>query len=119
MTLSLDHIQRLNLIALLDLVECPGRREAWAVGKLQDLLDLDEEERQTLELHKVVTEGRENYQWNGTKTIAPRTYTLATEDIARISRALDKMPGGLVLGRDRWFKPLQAQLPEPEESNGA
>lgn len=116
MTLSLDHTQRLNLIALLDVLECP-RREAWAVCKLQDLLDLSEAERQQLGYHKEVVDGREGYRWDATKSIDRRQYDLGDDDVERISQALDKMPS-YMLGRDRWFRSLQAQLPEPPSNNG-
>lgn len=119
MTLVLDHTQRLNIIALLDLVECKNRREAWAVCKLQETLDLNDQEREVIGLSREVTsDGQQFVRWDLNKTIDRREYHLSEEDIQRITQALDKIPS-YVLGRDRWFKPLQAQLPEPIESNGA
>ena len=116
MTLSLDHVQRLYLIVLLDSVECPGRREAWHVCKLQDQLMLNEEEKQTIGLRKEMTEQGERYAWDSAKSLPLREYPFGDEDIQRICRALDKTP--IVTGRDRWFRALNAQLPEPVESNG-
>lgn len=119
MTLSLDHIQRLNLITLLDAIECSGRREAWATCKLQETLDLNPQEREQIGLRKETTiDGRDGYRWDLSKSLEPRQYTVNQEDLDRIGRALDLVPVW-VLGRERWFKALQAQLPEPVESNGA
>lgn len=117
MTLTLDHITRLNLVAVLDLLECKGRREAWSVCRLQEQLDLDEGERGAIDLRRESAgDGREYYRWDQTRTLAPRNYELPEEDVQRICRALDNVP--LVLGRDRWYKSLEAQLPQPAEANG-
>ena len=115
MLLSLDHIQRLNLVALFDFLETNGRREAHAICKLQDALDLTNAEKESIELEQVNVEGRgPAYRWNPNKTLPVQEYNLAAPDIKRICQALDG--ARIVLGRDRWFRSLNAQLPVEEES---
>ena len=120
MTLTLDHVQRLNLIVILDGLECKGRREAWLVCALQQKLDLDDEERAHIGWRKQRTDdGREFVLWNAQNGLPPREYDLPDDDIQRICAALDNAP--IVLARDKsWFTPLNAQLPlpKPEEKNG-
>ena len=117
MMLSLDHNQRLNLVAMLDGLECQGRREAWAVCNLQQQLDLSDGEREAIGWRKQKTpDGREYVLWN-MSGIDARPYELNDEDILRICRAVDQYR--VVLGRDRsWWEPLTAQLPKPAEANG-
>jgi hypothetical protein len=118
MTLTLDHIQRLNLVAILETLESAGRREAWAVCKLQDQLELNDEEKSAIGLKKeTAPDGRERLVWDVTKPTIYCEYEFQNEDIGRICHALDKVP--IVLSRDRWFRTLNAQLPEPVESNGS
>ena len=117
MNLHLDHVQRLNLVALLDTLEVPGRREAHAICKLQDVLDLDQEEREAIRLEQVNMNGNQGYRWDASVNLPPKQYDLAPADIERITKALDT--ARIVLVRDRWFRSLNAQLPEPVESNGS
>ena len=120
MTLTLDVSQRLNLVAVLDAYQCQGRREAFAVCRLQEKIDLDEDERKAAHWEKVPTpNGQEYVTWNLAQaaTMASKDIELPDDDIARICRSLDQF--NVVLGRDRfWWKPLVAQLPAPVESNG-
>lgn len=118
MVLSLDASQRLNLVAILDGLECPGRREGFAVCRLQEKLDLTDQEREAIGWRKLKSpDGREYVMWNSNGTFDRREYDLAEDDVQRICRAMDKFP--VVLGRDKsWWLPLTAQLPEPEEANG-
>lgn len=122
MILNLDHNQRLNLVAILDSLECPGRREAFEVCRLQVSIDLSDQEREAVGLKKMrTTDGREYLAWNANgDIIKAREYELTDADISRICRALDNYR--VVLGRDRvWWEPLMAQLPAEmpaESSNG-
>lgn len=119
MTLTLDHNQRLNLVAMLEALECQGRREAFAVCDLQKQIDLSDDERNAIGWRKSrAPDGREFILWNSQQNgVAPRAYELSEADTARVCRAFDQYH--VVLGRDRsWWEPLAAQLPQPEESNG-
>lgn len=112
MNLKLDQNQRLQLVAILDNVEAVGRREGYAVCKLQEKIDLDDDERREIDWRKLKNaEGREFAAWSNNGKIHALDYDLADEDVRRISTALDKFP--VVLSRDRhWWEPLVAQLPD-------
>lgn len=116
MILTLDHTQRLQLIGMLDGIENVGRREAFAVCRLQEKLELSDQEREAVGFRKFKVENREVATWNP-NNIAPCEYDLSEDDVKRICNAIDKYP--VVLGRDKsWYTPLTAQLPQPAESNG-
>lgn len=118
-TLILDPTQRLNVIAMLDRLECQGRREAWAVCALQCKLDLNDDERNRIGYRKQrAPDGREFVLWTNDVSIPAKTFELEDGDVNRISDAMDKYP--VILARDRaWWEPLNAQLPSPAESNGS
>lgn len=118
MVLSLDHTQRLNVIAMLDRLEVQGRREIFAVCDLQKKLDLSDEERTLIGYRKLKTDdGREYVMWGNNGEIQIHEFDLPEDDVKRICNAVDKYP--VVLGRDKhWWLPLTAQLPAPVESNG-
>jgi hypothetical protein len=115
MNLNLDHTQRLNLVAILDGLECQGRREAFAVCRLQEKLELNDEERTHIGWRKQKDErGREFVLWNAQAQLPSIDYEFPDDDVQRICRALDKYP--VVLARDKnWYLPLTMQLPEKEE----
>lgn len=116
--LNLDHNMRLNLTAILDGLECAGRREAYAVCRLQERIDLNDKERETVGLKKMQTpDGRDYMMWQPKADVPVKPYDLPEADVERICRALDNYR--VVLGRDRmWWEPLMAQLPSPVEGNG-
>ena len=115
MILTLDHNQRLNLVAMLDLLENFGRRETWAVCALQEKLDLNDGERERVGWRRTRADnGREFVIWNRETDIEPRDFEFSEDDVKRICNAIDKYP--VVLGRDKhWWVPLTAQLPGSEE----
>lgn len=118
MILHLDHSQRLHLISALDGVENIGRREGFAVCRLQEKLELTDQEREAIGWRKVTVDGgREVALWNSNGS-SPHEYDLSEDDIKRLCNAIDKYP--VVLARDKnWWLPLTAQLPNPAEGNGA
>ena len=117
MILNLDHHQRLHVISALDLLENIGRREGFAVCRLQEKLDLTDQEREVVGLRKLKAEnGRVYTLWNNNGQAALE-YDLSEDDVQRITNAIDKYP--MVLARDRqWWLSLTAQLPALAESNG-
>jgi hypothetical protein len=119
MTLNLTHVQRLHLIAILDGMECHGRKDAWSVCKLQEQFELDDSERERIGWRKQKTDdGREYVVWNAQASLPVRDYDLSKDDTDRICRALEKAP--IVLARDKsWFTPLSMQLPDLETSNAS
>jgi hypothetical protein len=115
-TLRLDVSQRLNIVAMLDGAECPGgRREVWAVCRLQEQVDLNDDEKQAVGYRKLAgPDGREYVTWqlgNGVHRL--KEFELTDDDLARLCRAIDGFR--VVLARDRsWYEPLVAQLPLAE-----
>ena len=110
MILTLDHNQRLNLVAMLDNLENFGRRETWAVCALQEKLDLNDHEREVVGWRRMRAEnGREYVVWNREVEAEPKDFELTDDDVKRICGAIDKYP--VVLGRDKhWWIPLTTQL---------
>lgn len=117
MTLLLNHAQRLNLVVLLENFQWRGRREIWRACKVQEIIDLTESEKKTIAYGRGEANGGEYYFWDQAKadaTIPPQEFTFTDDEMASIMRVLDAAPLSL-----KWFRSLQAQLPEPAESNGA
>jgi hypothetical protein len=118
MHLTLDHTQRLNLIAILDALECQGRREMFAVCRLQEKLELNDEERAAIGWRKEKVpdgSGREGVLWSARAEPIICDCEISEDDVQRICRALDKFP--VVLGRDKaWYLPLVMQLPMPDKA---
>ena len=115
-TLQLDVPQRMNICAMLDNLECHGRREVWAVCRLQEALTLSDEEREAVGWQKVVQpDGREYQVWQlNSSSRATKNYEISDDDLQRLCRAVDQFR--MVPGRDRiWYEPLIRQLPPPAE----
>lgn len=118
-TLNLNISQRVNIIAMLDGVEAHGRREAWAVCRLQDQFRLTDEEREQIgwKIETVATpQGpREFATWKpdyAARELKP--FTIEADDVKRLCAAIDQFR--MVPGRDRvWWAPLVEQLPEAAE----
>lgn len=116
-TLHLDHQQRLNLIAILDTLECVGIREMFAVYKLQESIDLDESEKRSISLFEEMANGNKRVQWDANAPLNPRDFEISAEDIARMRRAIESWKGMAAPGQFRsWLQPLWAQL--EANSNG-
>ena len=113
MILNLDHNQRLHLIGALDRLESVGRRDGFAVCRLQERLELTDQEREAIGWRKMnVNNGQEFVSWNNNNGLPAKEYDLSEDDIKRLCNAIDKYP--VVLGRDKhWWVPLTAQLPQP------
>lgn len=110
MELSLNHQQRLNLVTVLGMQDIRGR-EAHAIWHLQDALDLDDEEKRTIEFQAQTINGNEVKFWNMEKTLPHRTFDLSDSDVERIRKAVEDFPQ-FKSWRDRvWLEPLLAQLP--------
>ena len=118
MNLTLDHNQRLNLVAALDRIEAP-RYEAHCICELQAKFDLNDDERKMIGYQKVRDDkGREFVVWSNINGPEPKTYEFDDKDSERIIKAMDKYP--VILARDKsWWVALDAQLPPAKaEENG-
>ena len=117
MTLSLNHQQRLNLIAVLGTQDIKGR-EAHAIWHLQDTLDLDSTEKEAIEFREQTVNGQPIKVWNMQKELPPRSFDLTAADLDRIRRAVEDFPQFKSF-RDRvWLEPLLAQLPPSQNGSG-
>src|SRR5215467_11891984 len=112
MTLELDVNQRLNLVHILDALECTGRRETYAICKLQEWIDLSDDEKRSIDYKRErAPDGREYAMWGANGHIKPTRYDFSEEDSRRILAALDNHR--VILARDRsWWEPLVSQIPE-------
>jgi hypothetical protein len=109
-TLSLDHVQRLNLVMLLGNLEA-NVGEMRALWKLQDILDLSREEKETIGFFAKSLNGSEVQGWDVTKNLPLKAYDLTDGDVARIARALQQYPRHRVNISRAWMEPLFAQIP--------
>ena len=105
MKLTLDHVQRVNLHALLGAqrVDLGSIRAIWAI---QDRIALDAEEEKTLELKREIVAGQEHVVWNTTLSIPAREFELNDTEIARVKAALQAWDAYAVGANRTWLEPL-------------
>lgn len=109
MTLTLDYRQRLNLIAVLGNYDVKGR-ELHAVWHLQDLLELNQTEKEFIQFREETMNGQRIQQWDDSKTVPVRNFDLSAADLDRVRKAIEDFPQ-FRGSRDRvWLEPLLAQL---------
>ena len=105
-TLRLDVSQRLNIVAMLDGVECPGgRREVFAVCRLQERIDLNDDEKKSVGWRRLmVPDGRMYVTWNlaTNGAHALMEIELSDDDMDRLAQV---RPGQHV--RLHWSRPRQ------------
>jgi hypothetical protein len=111
MLLSLDHQQRLNLIALMGTQRgtVAEMRMFWS---LQDKLDLDQEERAVIEYRVATSNGIEQPSWNPEKSLPLREFEVSEAEAARLRRVIEGWPHFLTAVDRKWILPLLDQLPE-------
>lgn len=87
MKLMLDHMQRLNVHALLGAqrTDVGSIRAIWAV---QDRIALDAGEEKALELKREVAGGQERVVWNADLSLPAREFEFSDAECARIRNAL-------------------------------
>lgn len=115
-TLQLDVPQRMNIVAMLDSLECHGRREVFAVCRLQEHFQLSDEEREAVGWQKILQpDGREYQVWQlNPAARVLKDYEISDDDLKRLCNAVDQFR--MVPGRDRmWYDGLVKQLPPPVE----
>jgi len=105
MKLTLDHIQRLNLHALLGAqrADVGSIRAIWAV---QDKLALDAEEEKAIELKREFTNGQERTVWNPHLSIPDREFELTDIEVTRIKSAVETWGAYGAAADRRWLEPL-------------
>ncbi|MBI4905712.1 MAG: hypothetical protein HY820_18915 [Acidobacteria bacterium] len=105
MKIQVDHVQRLNLHALLGAQrgDVATVRTIWA---LQDKLALTPEEEKAIELNREFIAGQERVLWNPTLTVPARELELTDVEIARVGAVLDSWATYGVAADRRWLEPL-------------
>ncbi|MBI4907860.1 MAG: hypothetical protein HY820_29820 [Acidobacteria bacterium] len=105
MKIHLDHIQRLNLHALLGAQrgDVATIRALWAI---QDKLALTPDEEKAIEFKREVVFGQERLTWNPALIVPAREFELTDAEIARIGAVLDTWAGYGVNADRRWLEPL-------------
>jgi hypothetical protein len=105
MKLTLDHIQRLNLHALLGAqrADVGSIRAIWSI---QDRIALDADEEKTVELKREIVAGQERVGWNPALSLPAKEFEFADAEIARISAAIQTWDSYGVNADRRWLQPL-------------
>jgi len=109
MNLTLDHIQRLNLCALLGAQrgDVATIRALWA---LQDKLALTPEEEKAVELRREVVSGQERVAWNPERSVPAKELQFTDMEVARIKTAIQTWQAYGVNADRRWLEPLASSL---------
>jgi hypothetical protein len=119
MKIQLDHIQRLNLHALLGAQrgDLATIRSLWA---LQDRLALTSDEESALESKRELLAGQERVAWEPTRSIPQRDFDFTETELARMRAAVENWTGYGAGSDRRWLEPLLALLgvlPSPSSIN--
>jgi hypothetical protein len=109
MTIRLDHIQRLNLVALLG-AQRGNLDTIRALWKLQDKFDLDEQEKQAIGLEVRLVNGQEIRLWHPEATLPDREFQLSDQEVERLRSVLRSWDDFEAAGTRRWLEPLLEQL---------
>lgn len=115
MKLTLDHTQRLNLHALMGAqrVNVDDLRLFW---RLQDRIDLTDDERKRIGYRLLPVNGQTQPTWNLDAPVAPIEYDFEQPEYDRIAKMVKEwQPGYLPTVDRRWMEPLLDQL----ASNGS
>lgn len=112
MTLELDHIQRLNLHALLGAQrgDVATIRALWAI---QDRLSLAAEEEAALGLKREFVGGRDHVVWDLAATIPTKSMVFSDAEIARIRAAIETWDSYAAASDRRWLEPLLRAILQP------
>lgn len=116
MTLELDHIQRLNLHALLGAQrgDVATIRALWA---LQDKLTLNPDEERSIELKRDLVADQERVVWNPALSLPPNEFDFTAAETVRIRAALENWAAYGVNADRRWLEPLLKALTAREPKN--
>ena len=109
MKIQLDHVQRLNLHALLGAQrgDVATIRALWA---LQDKLALSTEEETSVELKRGFAGGQERIAWNPQRLLPVKDLEFTDAETARIRAALETWPAYGVDADRRWLEPLLSMI---------
>lgn len=113
MKIQLDHIQRLNLHALLGAQrgDLAMIRALWA---LQDRIALTRDEERAIELKREFAAGQECVMWNPACTISASEFDFGEQDAARIRAAIETWNLYGAAADRRWLEPIVRAFQSPE-----
>ncbi|HEY3439938.1 MAG TPA: hypothetical protein VGK29_04270 [Paludibaculum sp.] len=105
MILKLDHIQRLNLHALLGAqrADVGSIRAIWAV---QDQIALNADEEAALGLKRELLGGQERTVWNASLSIGTKEFIFTDFEVAKIKAAIAMWDLYGAAADRRWLEPL-------------
>src|SRR5215831_19399510 len=110
MKLSLDHTQRLNLHALMG-AQRASVDEVRMWWKLQDRIDLSDEERKQINYRIETLGGMQQPTWDVNKTLEPREYEFTQDEHQKLEKIIKEWQNGFFAAADRrWLEPLLVQL---------
>lgn len=109
MKIQLDHIQRLNLHALLGTQrgDVATIRALWA---LQDKIALTPEEETAIELKRELVADQERAIWNPALWLPPKDFEFSNSEVTRIRAAIQTWDSYGVAADRRWLKPLVEEM---------
>lgn len=109
MKIQLDHVQRLNLHALLGAQrgDVATIRRLWAI---QDQLALSDDEEKDIELKREFVGGQDRVVWNTARAVPAKSFEFAESDLARIRAALETWAHYAVQSDRSWLEPLLVML---------
>jgi hypothetical protein len=105
MKIQLDHVQRLNLHALLGAQrdDVATIRAIWAI---QDKIALTPAEEKAIELKCEVLVGQERVTWKPTLAISAKEFDFTDAEVTRLRGALQCWDGHGASADRRWLEPL-------------
>lgn len=110
MKLTLDHTQRLNLHALMG-AQRASLDDLRLLWKLQDRLELSEQEKQKINYRVQPVNGTQQVTWDMEKKLPPKDFEFTESEFARLSRMLKEWQPGFLIAADRqWLEPLLEQF---------
>jgi len=109
MKLMLDHVQRLNLHALLG-TQRGDVGTVQVLWSLQDKLMLAVEEEKAIELKRDFVSGQERVVWNPALSLPPREFDLTDTEVGRIRTALETWPTYGANADRRWLEPVLVEI---------
>jgi len=119
MKLSLNSTQRLNLHALIGAqrASVADTRMWW---KVQDRIDLSEEERERIGYRVQRINGIDQVGWDASKQLPEKEYEFSSDEFEKLSQAVkDWQPGYLIQADRQWLEPLLIQMEGGASLNGA
>jgi hypothetical protein len=111
MRLSLDHQQRLNLIALMGTVR-GNVAEVRMLSKLCERLELDDKEKEAIGYRTATQNGVEMPSWNWDLSLPEREFEVTDAEAHKLRKIIDEWPHFLTATDRKWLFPLLDQLPE-------